>query len=460
MYRASLVAIASLFLSAALVAQEAQSELEAFALKITINAYQVGDYDTVETLFHKLSLENKKMFLQVAIVMSEVVFGKDIDMLPQTFVDVAFTVVTNTEREPKPKMEDMPAVLMQWAEIKKRQTQLLGRLTLSLFEPSAKERKSGGLTPPHESKPIYSKKKFAPKSGGVSPPLMQRPESEQRILKLLEMPITFSGSADPVTLAQALHAFCGPHNMAMFVDEAGLREAGISSDVMVHIPPISEVKLSGVLNMLLDQHGLAYVVKNEMLTITTKKKAKGATVTRTYYIGDMITGYVGDTGIQHLADIVTAVVEPDSWKEDYYATIAVHAATKSLAIRQTEDVHTQIEDLFTQIRWMNDEAHVKNMGTLKREMNVDVQRNMYVPPPSQYAPYQTHGGIVAPQLQDAVVYPPALPQRTKAAPSVVERIAKPDTREFVIIKEDEESWIIAPTHHFYRMSNPRTRGAW
>ena len=141
MYRISLIAIASLFISAVLVAKAPAAEplpdVEVYAVKIAINAYQVGDYDTAETLFHKLSLENKKMFLQAAVVMSEVVLGRDVSTLPQTFVDFSFFVSADTSRGQKIEMEKVPEMLEQWAEQKRKQTQLLGRLTLSLFEQPA-----------------------------------------------------------------------------------------------------------------------------------------------------------------------------------------------------------------------------------------------------------------------------------------------------------------------------------
>ena len=132
----------SFFLSAVLVAQEPVTEppgeLEAIAVNVMLTAYQVADYNTVETLFDKLSIDNKKKFLQKAIAMSAAIFGRDLreGELPQTFLDLGFTVIANTSREPKPKMEDMPEMFERWAVQKSEQTQLLGRLTLSLFEQS------------------------------------------------------------------------------------------------------------------------------------------------------------------------------------------------------------------------------------------------------------------------------------------------------------------------------------
>jgi hypothetical protein len=140
MFRIPLIAFASLFLAVALVAKapaaEPTTDLEALTLEIMVSAYQVADYDSVETLFGKLSPENKKKFLQEAVAMSKVIFGRDLreGEMPQTALDLIHLLAVNTNTNPKPKMEEMPAIHMQWAETKQQQTQLLARLTLSLFE--------------------------------------------------------------------------------------------------------------------------------------------------------------------------------------------------------------------------------------------------------------------------------------------------------------------------------------
>ena len=90
MIRTTFLAFVTLFLPAVLVAEEPTADLEDIAVQIMLNAFDLGDYDTAETLFDKVSPKNKKMFLQAVI-----------------------TTMSLTES---------------------KQTQLLGRLTLSLFE--------------------------------------------------------------------------------------------------------------------------------------------------------------------------------------------------------------------------------------------------------------------------------------------------------------------------------------
>ena len=56
-----------------------------------------------------------------------------------------------------------------------------------------------------------------------------------------------------------------------------------------------------------------------------------------------------------IQSIIMSLIEPDSWMDiSGGPSMSFHYSTQSLAIRQTEEVHAQIEDLLNQIRKMND----------------------------------------------------------------------------------------------------------
>ncbi|MCL2709670.1 MAG: hypothetical protein FWE95_02220 [Planctomycetaceae bacterium] len=148
MIRTSLVALLSLCLAAALVAKEPdsqpQSELEAIAVNVMTKAFQVADYDTVEALFDKLSPENKIKFLQEANAMTRTCYvelAKAVGEMstPIMFADISFHSrmagigmgITSADI-----VEALSETLELYTKEKADQTQLLGRLTLSLFEPA------------------------------------------------------------------------------------------------------------------------------------------------------------------------------------------------------------------------------------------------------------------------------------------------------------------------------------
>jgi hypothetical protein len=238
---------------------------------------------------------------------------------------------------------------MQWAEVKQQQTQLLARLTLSLFEQPvvAKPYVSAmipAIQPAYTISPPYG---YFPRAA-ANPPV-QRPESERRILEQLEMPIVID-EKDQISLEHALKRLCNFDGTALFLDKHALQEADLLPDAMVKIPPANGIKLKAVLNTILDPLGLAYVVKNEMLMITTKKRAKGDMIMRIYFVGD-IFGQASNN--MALDQIIMQVIDPESWQtfgKGGEGVIQMHPSTQSLAIRQTEEAHAQIADLLHQIR--------------------------------------------------------------------------------------------------------------
>jgi general secretion pathway protein D len=75
--------------------------------------------------------------------------------------------------------------------------------------------------------------------------------------------------------------------------------------------------------------------------------------------GGMMGGGMGGMGMGFgsIYEIIQTVIEPESWQSlglGGEGLISLHPSTQSLAIRQTEEVHAQIEDLLIQIRKMHD----------------------------------------------------------------------------------------------------------
>ena len=141
MYRTSLLVLISLLLAVPAFAQtpaEPSVDLEAVAVKIMVKAFQFGDYETIETLFEKLSLENKIKFLQdvaeLAIILrSEIdnAVTKEGYPIRSTVVDSLFLVLVTVESIDKTSFTNLCA---EYQAEKVRQTELLGRLTASLLE--------------------------------------------------------------------------------------------------------------------------------------------------------------------------------------------------------------------------------------------------------------------------------------------------------------------------------------
>jgi general secretion pathway protein D len=117
--------------------------------------------------------------------------------------------------------------------------------------------------------------------------LYDRPETEKQIIRKLETPISFSIDR-PIAFREFIDMLRAQTGLNIDVDWNALEEAFIRSDSPVSFHLNSEIKLKNVLNQILGQKGLAYVVKNEMLNITSAKQARGRLERKTHYIGDLI----------------------------------------------------------------------------------------------------------------------------------------------------------------------------
>jgi general secretion pathway protein D len=117
--------------------------------------------------------------------------------------------------------------------------------------------------------------------------LYDRPESEKQIIRKLETPISFSTDR-PIAFREFIDLLRAQTGLNIDVDWRELQEAYVTSDTPVSLRLSSEIKLKNVLNQILGQWGLAYVVKNEMLNITSANKTRGQLATKTYYVGDLI----------------------------------------------------------------------------------------------------------------------------------------------------------------------------
>ncbi len=118
---------------------------------------------------------------------------------------------------------------------------------------------------------------------------MYRPETELQILKRLEEPVSLSLDR-PMPLEQVLKLLEGQTGVGFFVDWPALREVDVTSDELVSVSIMKEIQLKSVLNLILESKNLSYVVKDEMLKITSATKAKGELYSRPYYVGDLIMG--------------------------------------------------------------------------------------------------------------------------------------------------------------------------
>ncbi len=174
---------------------------------------------------------------------------------------------------------------------------------------------------------------------------------EKSILKALGTPVTVPFKDSPFEdVIEYLQTLTG---QSIILDDTALREAGVKYNTPVTLNA-RDVTVRTVLRKVLADLGLAYIVKDETIQITTAVKAKETMTVRSYYIGDLLANNDFNrtplanqiTALQtakHIADMITSTVDPASWQANGgLGTISFDARSLSLVVKQNAEVHFMI----------------------------------------------------------------------------------------------------------------------
>lgn len=191
-------------------------------------------------------------------------------------------------------------------------------------------------------------------------------DKEKSILKSLEAPIAVRFRGEPFD--NVIKTISDLMKQPILIDRIALEEALIKYETPVTLEtPANGMAARTVLRRLLGDYGLAYVIKDQTIEVTSALKAKSMMVVRSYFVGDLLNNpsLAAAMGQPQLAmagpgvpwwtnpmmnqnlylqqvnliiDMIKDSVEPDSWRTGG-ASITFSAATMSLVIRQSTEVH-------------------------------------------------------------------------------------------------------------------------
>ena len=88
--------------------------------------------------------------------------------------------------------------------------------------------------------------------------------------------------------------------ISIHLDEHGMAQENVRSDVPVTLTLNNEISLKSVLNLILDPLHLDYIIQDEVLKITSEQRAQGAVYPEVYDVGDLvipIPNFVPDNNI-------------------------------------------------------------------------------------------------------------------------------------------------------------------
>lgn len=111
-------------------------------------------------------------------------------------------------------------------------------------------------------------------------------ERELQIQRKLEQPVRLDYKQTPIdTVLNDLAALTGVN---IYKDPSGFAAAGVSSDTPVTITLTDEIQLRNALNLILEPFDLTYVIKDEVLKITSKDMGRGQIKTISYSVADLV----------------------------------------------------------------------------------------------------------------------------------------------------------------------------
>ncbi len=111
--------------------------------------------------------------------------------------------------------------------------------------------------------------------------------SERRIREALTEP--FSGSFDKRPLGEVMNTIGEMFGIPVAIDTRSITEEGITEDQLISLDLRgNSIQLKSALNQILEPWNLTYAVRNELLTIQSKRFTQRENINRTYNVKDLV----------------------------------------------------------------------------------------------------------------------------------------------------------------------------
>jgi hypothetical protein len=199
----------------------------------------------------------------------------------------------------------------------------------------------------------------------------RRSESESAIEHKLRMPIGLN--IHEVPLKQVIDELRQMTGINIVLDTAALEEGNVNLECPLTLK-VDNVSVQSALLLLVKKMRLAWVIKDEVVQITTAVRCHGPCRTVTYPVADLIVPIgsgenelipficrkdpeaakqhtPGCTCEEQLIKLITSTVEPTSWSEmGGKGTIQYFPLGMSIVVHQPADVQEQVQDLLAALR--------------------------------------------------------------------------------------------------------------
>jgi hypothetical protein len=157
-------------------------------------------------------------------------------------------------------------------------------------------------------------------------------------------------------LVDALSRLADARQVQLYIDHKALTKAGVDADMPLTWS-VRKLNLKTALALLLDELDLTYLVRDDVLLITTKTEAENLLATQVYPVFDLVVrptnAPANRSGLdfQSLIDNITTNIAPPTWDEvGGRGSIQPFTNAGALVISQTTEVHQEIVEYLRALR--------------------------------------------------------------------------------------------------------------
>lgn len=161
---------------------------------------------------------------------------------------------------------------------------------------------------------------------------------------------------DELPLIDALRPLAKPRQVQVYIDHKALSDAGVGTDTPVTCS-VKGLKYKTALKLLLDELDLTYLIRNEVLLVTSKSEAESMLTTKVYPVFDVVVRPADvpatrpGLDFESLINNIQTNIGPTTWDE-VGGPGAMKSFTNSaaLVISQTAEVHDEIAEYLKALR--------------------------------------------------------------------------------------------------------------
>ncbi len=183
------------------------------------------------------------------------------------------------------------------------------------------------------------------------------------------------------------------------IDHAALDEVGVNFDQQVSCEPPQHSVVPAI-RLMLEHLQLTYVIRNDILMITTPAALERHPTTCVYNVHDVAGD--SDKAIESLVDTITSCVATETWAENGGSQAQIRTVKPGLlVISQSPDVHEKIRGLLATIRKLREKSPGVAIAAphANDSSNEDVVTKAYC---FQYSSIE-NANIVGTQLRELIV---------------------------------------------------------